>query len=139
MQLAGELTVPQLRSAAVRTASSGTFTTTESATDTITVALVAGETYAVEASLLVTSSVGGDEVAYNLREDSDTGTGMDGGRWYIQTAAHGYKVRLYAQYTAGASGAKTFVASGQRTAGSGSCSSPAGANTPAYLWVRQIS
>lgn len=138
MPLAGELGVAPYYVTATRTTTSGTFTTTETFTDAIAVNLINGKTYAVECCLLAASSTGGDECAWNLREDSATGTGLNGCRVYLQAANHGYLVRLYSEYVAVATSTKTFVASGVRTSGGGNVSSPAGANTPAYLFVRRI-
>lgn len=105
-----------------RTADSGVFTTVEAAIDTVTAPLVAGRTYRVRWNVAWASTAAGDTVFTRLREDTGTGnqlqlirteivtTGGTGTRW---------PATIEAEYTAVATGNKTFVGTGVRVGVSG--------------------
>lgn len=119
---------------------SATFTTTETTVQSVTADLVSGRIYGIHFYGHANSSVGTDHVVFRIREDNSTGTelqsdvvGVDG------STTLGTKSELYAEYTAVATGSKTFVVAGIRTAAStGNCFLEAGSNRPSYLYVDYI-
>lgn len=104
-------------------ADSITWTTTESvALLTVSAALVAGETYAVELSGNVGASAVGSpsaEVAFvRVRLDNATGTQLLEPQTYIPTSSGvGFAFYGYSEYVATVTGSKNFVVTGQRNAG----------------------
>lgn len=123
---------------AIRTTASAGFTATETVTDTVTAALVAGRTYRVSARLLVGSTVAADSSRVTIREDSVSGTQMQQIRVYIPITSTVFPATLESEYTAVASGNKTFVATGQRASGTGTITHGAVATQPVYLYVDYI-
>lgn len=120
-----------------RTSNSSSFTA-ETQTDTVTAPLVSGRTYRVRVVLAPSSSVSGDVDLVRMREDNSSGTLLQFGRVYIGSAT-GYSAMLEAQYTAVATGDKTFVVTGARSSGTGNITHAAGATQPTYLYVDYIS
>ncbi|TAJ21830.1 MAG: hypothetical protein EPO65_00585 [Dehalococcoidia bacterium] len=120
------------------TSNSTTFTTTETVTDSVTAALVNGERYLVEFWAGFASSVANDQVQVNLREDNLTGTllAFDVGVMPIASVIKAFYVRR--EYTATATGNKTFVATGDRYAGTGNVYRGAASTVPALLTVTHI-
>lgn len=121
-----------------RTANSATITTTEAVVDTVTAALVTGRTYGVHVMTTGQSSSAGDEANATLREDNASGTRMDIARVEFVTAGAGYNVHLYAEYTAGATGNKTFVGTWDAIVTAGTIIAPASATQKKYIYVEYL-
>jgi|WetSurSiteA1Bulk_404760.scaffolds.fasta_scaffold01968_5 hypothetical protein len=137
MPLAGGIAAVQYRLTAVDTSASGTFTA-ETVVDTIVAALVSGKTYEVHYHGLYLSSVANDTAGVHLREDSVSGTDMTSTDVYLPVGSSRVWVcHLYAEYTAGTTGNKTFVATGQRRTGTGNIQRYASASAPAYFVVKE--
>lgn len=121
------------------TADSATYTTTESgALISATGFLTAGQTYIIQAFFRVSSDTTGTEVSLmRIRADGPpAGAHLSAGSVFIPTnIGTGFSIAMYTEYTAGASGSKTFTVSGLRNAGAGNHRVRAATDTPAYLIV----
>jgi hypothetical protein len=121
----------------VETSNSSTFTTTETQVSSITVPLVSGRTYWVEAFIGFNSTVVGDVISGRLREDNASGNIID--QNVIATVfVSGFRKTtcpLYFRFTASATANKTFVATGQRDFGTGTCRMEANTNRPSFMRV----
>lgn len=123
----------------IDTADSGTFTTTETVVSTLTVALVSGRTYRVRSIVGCVTSVANDIYLGRIREDNVSGTIlMERNRHVGTVSASGEELSLEAEYTAVATGNKTFVATGVRNGGTGTLHADATAVRPRYLYVDYI-
>lgn len=125
---------------ATTTADSSTFTA-ETQVATVTAYLVSGRTYAVEVkNTRWSSSVAADTAAVRLREDSVSGTQMNAMVVGIPTTTtSGFGAGLvYAEFTAGVTGNKTFSLTGSRNSGTGNIQLRASATAPTYLTVTLI-
>lgn len=122
-------------------ADSSTFTTTETLVQSVTASLVSGRTYRIRWVGCFNSTVADDVVLGQIREDSVSGTVLQTGRVSIPLASSstGWHCYLEAYYTAGSTGSKTFVATGDRVAGTGTCHREASAARPTILYVQYIS
>lgn len=122
----------------VATSSTANFTTTETVTDTVVADLVDGARYLVEFFGRFTTTVAGDDVTVQLREDSLTGTVLHAERRDILASGIAQAWYLRAEHTATGTGLTTFVATGVRTTGSGNIQRNAAATAPVYLTVTHI-
>lgn len=125
-------------SAANRTANSSTFTTTEVVLDTITVSLVAGTTYRIIWDGSVSSTSGSLSEAFRgrVRETNVAGTELQVSTYGLPIANTAFRTRVEAEYTAVATGSKTFVATGHRLpAGAGTLTATAGGTAPTLFRV----
>lgn len=146
MALAGETAVagkiPGERIATeITTSDSATFTTTETEVMTVTAPVVSGRTYAVWFIARWGSDTTGDRVLARLREDDANGTLLGIGQVEIGdfTSALGFgPIVIYAEYTATATGDKTFSGTGDLNAGSGPCWMDAVSGAPAFMFVDYI-
>lgn len=122
---------------------SSTGVTSETVVDSVTASLVAGITYSVTWNPGVDSTVAGDTLLVRLRQDGIAGTQMQRSRVEIPAtggAGTRYIETLYAEFTAAATGSKTFVGTIQRLSGSGSVSVECtDATEPVYLRVDYVS
>jgi hypothetical protein len=86
------------------------------------------------------TSAANDIVVVRVREDNLSGTTLQFElRPLPSTSSSGNTVGvLEGEYVAASTGDKTFVASGQRTSGSGNIRLDAEAGAPAYLYVDHI-
>jgi hypothetical protein len=125
----------------VLTADSSTFTTTETQVGLSTRGLVSGRTYRVRFNAGWNSTVLGDAITARLREDTSSGNLLDSATLVttLVSASRGAKVVLEAQFVASSTANKTFVATGQREAGTGSCRLAAATSRPAILEILYIS
>lgn len=124
--------------AANRTANSSGFTTTEVVLDTITASLVAGTTYRIIWDGAVSSTSGSAAEAFRgrIRETNVSGTAWQVRTYPLPVANTSFGTRLEAEYTAVATGDKTFVATGVRLpAGAGTLTSSAAADNPTLFRV----
>jgi hypothetical protein len=119
---------------------SSTFTTTETQVASVTAALVSGRNYRVRLVARFGTSAANDIVVVRVREDNLSGTTLQFElRPLPSTSSSGNTVGvLEGEYVAASTGDKTFVASGQRTSGSGNIRLDAEAGAPAYLYVDHI-
>lgn len=132
--IAGRVSGEEVGSASVVSDSSN-FTTTETTVITLTVSLISGCTYMLDAIFNLASSVGSDTADGRIREDSSTGTEMQFQRCIIDSTTLGQVYRLMAYYTASVSGSKTFVVTGVRSTGTGNVRLEAASTRPALLRV----
>lgn len=123
---------------AVSVATSSGFTTTETVTDTISVTLLSGRTYEVVHDGIWSSTVAGDGAQLRVREDSLTGTMLNGQDIHLQGAGRVYMSHLRALYTAVSSGLKTFVVTGVRNVGTGTITRNAATTNPSQFTVTQV-
>jgi hypothetical protein len=137
MALAGEDAVVPYALTATDTASSGVFTA-ETVVDTITASLIAGVKYEIRWTGVWQSSVAGDVVNQQLREDSISGTRLTDGRIACTTANKAFAGFVRGYYTAAVTGSKTFVVTGVRDSGTGNITRAAVATSPAVLSIDQV-
>jgi hypothetical protein len=116
----------------------GTVTTVETVAHSVTASLISGKTYTVRWVTGVLSDVAGDSLFLRIREDSVSGTikalvradsrltGGAGTRW---------PAIVEAEYTAAATGDKTFVGTYVRATGTGNVKVASAATLPSYLYV----
>lgn len=116
----------------------GTFTA-ETITDTVTVDLTAGFTYGIFWYTQVQSSVAGDAAGCKLREDNVAGTQMTNQRYELSDAGAGVGIAQYAEFTAVASGSKTFVGTIVRSTGTGNFTAAASATQQSNIFVVLVS
>ncbi|MEU4589990.1 hypothetical protein [Micromonospora aurantiaca (nom. illeg.)] len=128
-----------------RVADSGVFTTVEAAIDSVTVPLVSGRTYRVRWNVAWAGTVAGDTVFTRIREDDGstppTGTQLQIIRTEIVTTGGTgtrWPATIEADYTAAATGNKTFVGTGIRASGAGNINAHAGANFPITMTVDYV-
>lgn len=118
-------------------ADSANFTTTEVIVQTVTAPLVIGRTYSIWAGPTFHSTVDGDVVHSQMRENNVSGNILDRVDDYIRVTVSAIdRTILFAFYTATATANKTFVVTGDRVLGTGSCRLEAATNRPAIMLVR---
>jgi hypothetical protein len=124
----------------IDTADTSTFTTTETVVSTVTAALVNGRIYRVRFVGTMQSDVTDDTINSRLREDNVSGTQLQLRRAQSPTSSAGSGVGMdvEAEYTAVATGNKTFVATGTRSTGTGNITCEGSATQPRYLYVDYI-
>lgn len=122
------------------TANSSTYGATETTLYTITPSLVSGLTYRIIFIAKIAVDVAGDVSFARIREDSLTGNQLDGANVYGGTTnTSGFTVYAISEYTAAATGTKTFVVTGQRVSGTGTAHGvKASANRKSYITVDLI-
>lgn len=122
------------------TTNSATWTTTETgALITASPTLVAGSTYKITLVAKVSSTVTSDVSFMRIREDSATGSQLDGCCVFIGSpTSNGYPLTMYTEYTAAGSGVKNFVVTGQRIGGTGTHQISCSVNRPVWFTVDLI-
>jgi hypothetical protein len=123
----------------VITSPSGTFTTTATQVASVTAPLVAGSIYRVTFDGAFDTTVDGDMVRARIREDNISGNQLqarDTGEMDAAGLVTG--LRMEVEYTAAITGNKTFVATGERDAGTGNISMSADPTFPAYMYVDYV-
>jgi hypothetical protein len=121
------------------TSDSSTFTTTETEVASVTAALVSGRTYRVRYMARFGSTVAGDWLMASIREDDTSGTVLTQDNVILeQSAVSGWPLTVEVEYTAGSTGDKTFILTGDRVGGTGTCRLEAAATRPTYLYVDYI-
>ncbi|MEV6348576.1 hypothetical protein [Actinoplanes sp. NPDC051851] len=121
------------------TANTSTFTA-ETLIVSVTVNVEAGKRYKISGELRpCASAVASPSAECNIvriREDSLTGTQVQAAQVYLATASTaGFQVVLYADYTAVATGTKTFVLTSIRQAGANTHFVTAGTTAPGVITV----
>lgn len=125
----------------IRTSDTSTVTTTETVADSVTASLVSGEKYRVRWAVGYTSDTAADTVFLRLRQDNVSGTVMTlvrGDNRVTNGAGSRWVAEVEAEYTAAATGSKTFVGTYVRASGSGNVKVVAAATYPTYLYVDLI-
>lgn len=121
------------------TAAGSSYTSAETLFATVTIAVVTGVTYAITADFAISTSLANDIDFPRIREDSISGTQLQGKNLIMPTVAgSGYPGHLYAEYVAVGTGNKSFVLTGNRIVGTGAHTQQAAANTPNYLKVQPL-
>lgn len=118
-----------------RTSNVGTFTGTNTLTDTITVPLVSGRRYLIVWDGEFQSSVAADYVRSQIHEDSTSGTIIQLRQVYIPVINQAWPVIMQTLYTAVATGNKTFVAASRRLSGTGNITAIANSSSPTLFYV----
>jgi hypothetical protein len=135
-----ELPAPNQRIATtVVTANSSTFTTTAFQVASVTAPLVAGLVYRVVFDGAFDTTVDGDLVRARIYENSTAGTQLqvrDTGEMHTTGLVTG--LRLEVEFTAVTTGNKTFVATGEREAGTGNIILSAHGTFPTYMYVDYV-
>lgn len=119
----------------IREANTATFTTTNLQQDSITVPLVSGRRYKVVWDGEFQSTVIGDSVRAELREDSSTGTIIQLRQTAIDKDLQAYPNFMQTFYTATATGDKTFVVVARRIDGTGTITGIANSQSPTLFYV----
>lgn len=112
--------------------------TAETIINTVTAALISGRTYAIGLFTGITSTVAGDNAEFRIRENNVAGTQLQVVRKDLLATNITEVVFLYAQYTAVATGDKTFVGTGFRQAGTGTLTRNTSPTAPAYMYVEYL-
>ena len=112
--------------------------TAETIINTVTAELVSGRTYSIGLFTGITSTVAGDNAEYRIREDSVAGTQLQVIRKDLLATNITEVLFLYAQYTAVATGSKTFVGTGFRQAGTGTLTRNSSTTSPSYMYVEYV-
>jgi len=125
---------PTVRKATeVLTATSATFTS-ETVIHSVTASLVAGKVYWVTLDTQMRSTVAStDRMTCRIREDGIAGNQLQDITLYQADTLINVPFHLEGEYTATATGAKTFVATGLRLSGSGTIVRNGGASQPSFL------
>lgn len=123
---------------ATENSNSANITTTETTIASVTASLVAGRVYKVCLIGGVDASVAGDTCDARLRQDSSAGTEMQLRRVDLKDITGRWPVELEAEYTAVATGNKTFVATYVRASGTGNVIRVASGTIPTYLYVDYV-
>lgn len=129
--------IPGERIATGRTTSdSATFTTTETVVATVSeVPTVTGRHYWVRAVITFASDTADDVVQARLREDDIGGTQLQQNFCHIVSTGFGWNVVVEGEYVAASTAAKTFVVTGDRVGGTGTCRLEAAADRPSFVYV----
>lgn len=121
----------------VRTSNTSSFTA-ETVIDTVVATLVNGATYRVTWYVDGASTAVNDRIRFRIREDNLAGTQRALMHVTTDAATVDFPARLECEYTAVADGAKTFVGTAIRQAGTGTIACNANANESHYLYVDYI-
>lgn len=111
------------------------FTSTETVIHTVVAPLVIGRRYGIWLTTHFITTTAGDDVDCFIRADSVSGTLMQRVRADLIATNIPFTMNLYTEYTAVATGNKTFVGTGDRVAGAGTISRSCSASIPAFMWV----
>jgi hypothetical protein len=130
------------------TADSGTWNGSESSSLlTVSPTLVSGLVYGITLTTAISSDAAASPTvpatfeisALRVREDTAAGNQLIGAQVGIPTTTTvGFALAAYCEYTAVASGAKSFVLTGQRVSGTGNHRIRAGSSRPTFLTVTLI-
>jgi len=121
----------------IRTTNSSSFTS-ETLINSVTASLVSGATYKIRWDADVAGTVTGDLARFRIREDNVAGTQLSLKNSVIHGPGTDYPIGFEVEYTAVATGSKTFVVTCLRQTGTGTLACNANANEPSYLYVDYI-
>ncbi len=124
----------------VITADSATFGATETQLATLAVNVVSGQKYKLTFSAGVGVDVAADCPVIRVHEDTSAGTQILVGQCYGDTTSGvGFMLTYVVDWTAAATGSKTFVITGQRNDGTGTAHRiRAASSRPATLIVEKV-
>lgn len=123
----------------IDTSDSAGFTTTVTQMMAVTGALVIGRIYKVVVHANLQTTVAGDIVSLEINENTVAGATVAATSIELpSTTGRGYKADLEFEYTAVATGNKTFVFAGSRGGGSGTVNMHAAGASPAYMYIDYI-
>lgn len=120
------------------TSDSSTFTTALTQVATVTAALVSGRTYKVVGHLGFEITVDG-VLRGQIRENNISGTDLQIRDFVVDSSGSVNGMHIEAEYTAVATGNKTFVIGGDVLVGGGTCNLNASSTFPSYMYVEYIS
>lgn len=124
----------------IRTSSSSSITA-ETLMDTVAAELVSGKVYRITYDAGFTSATALDTVFLRLRENNLVGTQLSINRYDNRVTNGGgsrWPARIEVEFTAVATGSKTFAATLQCNVGTSTAQIVAGASLPVYLYVDYI-
>lgn len=123
------------------TADSATFTTTVTSIASVTAQLVTGRVYKLRLITHIASTVAGDRVDLAIRENNTAGTELQTltAAPIDTTTSAGHYFDVEAQFTAVATGSKTFVGTAARQAGTGTLRREAASTRPTLFYVDCVS
>jgi hypothetical protein len=117
---------------------SSTAASAETVAQTVTASVVIGEVYEITWHGNLNSTASGDEAVINIRTGTTTGgTQLDSTTVYLPNSSRVYPGRLYAEWTASATGAASFCLTTARAAGSGNVKRYANGNVGNRLKVKR--
>jgi CO dehydrogenase/acetyl-CoA synthase delta subunit len=129
--------VPRLLDRDTLTATTANVTTVETVVMSVSADLIAGETYKIMTWGRYDVSTNGDDPFIRIKEDSVSGTQLQGDIWDIPDQLIAWSKTLTAFYVAVSDGPKTFVHTIVRNAGGGNLTIAAASTVPAHmeLWL----
>jgi hypothetical protein len=124
----------------IETLDSSNFTTTETEIASVTAPLVNGRVYKVRASTHIGTSVANDVANMRIREDTVAGNelNLNPNIALPNAGVAGNYSEIEVEYTAVATGNKTFSLTASRAGGSGNLRREAAGNRPTYFYVDYI-
>lgn len=134
-KLANHQIATRVNTATMAADTTGAAVTTETIILTVVGTLTSGRRYAIRGHARSSSTVSGDSVLFRIREDNLTGNATAVNRVWMDADSAGIGCDLYGEYTASATGAKTFVLTMIRRTGT---STGIVARTPAYVFIDEI-
>lgn len=122
------------------TSDSTTWGATETVAASITISAIAGATYKIIFEGKVSSDVSADADNMRIREDTLAGSQLQLQQVNLpSTSTNGWQAHIYTEWTASSTASKTFVLTGQRSAGTGTAHRiRASASAPGFLYVDRI-
>jgi len=128
------------QNSALFTADSSTWGATETLLGAVAVSAVAGAKYKIVFVGKVSADVAADASVLRIREDNLTGTQLQLQPVYLPTtAANGWGIHVYAEWTASSTASKTFALTGQRTIGTGTAHRIRGSGSaPGFFYADRI-
>jgi len=117
---------------------SGAISTVETIVLTVTGSLISGLKYRISAYFVVGQSVATDEFVGRIREDNATGSIKTTARIRTGSVSTLFPVYFEAEYTAVATGSKTFVVTLIRSTGTGTIINNASSTAPGYLYIDYV-
>lgn len=122
------------------TVASAALTTTETVVATVSGSLISGKTYKVSfaGGFTMSAVTTGDHGFARVREDTLTGTQIQGRRMSATTAASAYPLNIEVEYTAGSTASKTFVVTMVRAAGTTTVTNYAASDQPGYFYIDYV-
>lgn len=124
---------------AIATTNSAGFTTVETTTDTITVALVSGKLYEVRFVGTFNTTVASDKVTARLYDTNTSGTKLYDTTQVIPNTTSQITIVMEAEFTAPATANRTFIVTALRFSGTGTLTRVGAATLPSRLSVKRIS
>lgn len=122
-----------------QTTDSSTFTTTETEIGTVTANLVTGATYGIWVTSHIGTSVANDIATCRIREDTVAGQQIQERQVALPNAGvAGNICDMYTEYTAVATGAKTFSFTAARSSGTGNIRREAQGDRPTIFGIDYV-